>query len=68
MLLFVLNRRFEEEENVVQVTASITTACLCFHSADVNKMSGVMAVVRCGLTTRACGTSMINDIKLWENF
>ena len=67
-ILYTLNRRYEQEENVVQVGASITTAYLCFYSADINKMSGVMAVVFCGITTRAVGTVMINDLELWENF
>lgn len=72
MLVFVsqmLHRRLNVEENVVQVTATITVAYLCFYVAQmICHTSGVLAVVLCGITFKAFGEHLINDHALMESF
>jgi NhaP-type Na+/H+ or K+/H+ antiporter len=49
VILFYLDRRFEKEEVVLQVTATVTMGYLSFYTSEVAcKMSGVIAVVMCG--------------------
>ena len=49
-LLYLLNRRLDREENVVQVGSTITLAYLCYFTAEVAwETSGVMAVVAMGV-------------------
>jgi NhaP-type Na+/H+ or K+/H+ antiporter len=51
-ILFYLDRRYEKEEVVLQVTASVTMGYLAFYTSEVVcKMSGVIAVVMCGKCT-----------------
>lgn len=69
MLLFVLNRRLEREENVVQVAAVISVAYISFYVSEmVAGCSGVIAVVMCGITTQAFGGNMINSKHTMEAF
>lgn len=50
LILFFLDRRFEKEEAVMQVTATVTMAYLSFYTSEVVcHMSGVIAVVMCGM-------------------
>lgn len=68
-ILHITNRRLNMEENVLQVTATVTTAYLCYYVADaVCSTSGVIAVVFCGVTTKAFATPLINDPQLMESF
>lgn len=69
LLLFLLNRRLDKEENVLQVAATITMAYLSFFVAEILcRTSGVIAVVSCGITTQAFGSNMINDPHMMESF
>ena len=69
LLLFLLHRRLENEENVLQVAATITIAYLSFFVAEILcHTSGVIAVVSCGITTQAFGSNMINDQHMMESF
>lgn len=68
-VLFVLNRRFSREENVVQVTAIVAVAYLNYYVSDfVWKTSGVIATVAAGVTVKFIGRAMVNDLKLLEDF
>eukprot|EP00804_Cyclotella_cryptica_P028004 CCRYP_003873-RA/>CCRYP_003873-RA protein AED:0.08 eAED:0.08 QI:1873/1/0.87/1/0.85/0.75/8/36/800 len=68
-ILFNLNRRLSKDENVLQVTATIMTAYLSFFVSEIMAdCSGIIAVVFCGLTTKAFGISFINDSHLTEDF
>ena len=61
-LVYLLNKRFNAEESVVQVTATITTAYLSYYVAEaVLGMSGVISVVTCGIMTKFCASSIFND-------
>ena len=68
-LLLILNHRLEMEENVIQVAATVGIAYTTFFVAEiVAKCSGVIAVVFCGITVRAFGSSIINDPGLMQSF
>ena len=68
-ILFNLNRRLSKEENVIQVAATIMTAYLSFYVSEILAgCSGIIAVVFCGLTTKAFGEALINDSHLTEDF
>mmetsp|Transcript_27066 Transcript_27066/g.40073 ORF Transcript_27066/g.40073 Transcript_27066/m.40073 type:complete len:877 (-) Transcript_27066:218-2848(-) len=69
LVLFLLNRRFDHEENVVQVAATISIAYITFYTAEITlKMSGVIAVVVCGIATQGIGYNSINDQPMMESF
>jgi len=69
LILYLLNRRLSQEENVLQVASTITVAYLCYYVADaIAGTSGVISVVFCGIFTKAFGASLINDLALMENF
>jgi len=69
VVLFLLNRRFNHEESIVQVTATIATAYLCYYVAEaILHMSGVLAVVICGAVTKAFASSLINDPEMMHSF
>ena len=68
-ILSMFKRRLSQEENVVEVTASIAVAYLCYFVAEVTcGTSGVLATVFCGVTTKAFGQSLVNDPELLDNF
>lgn len=68
-VLYCLNKRLSAEENVLQVASTITCAYMCYYVADaVAHTSGVIAVVFCGVFTKAFGASMINDEGLMDSF
>lgn len=69
LILFLLDRKLNAEENVVQIVATITMAYLTFYVADpVCHTSGVIAVVFCGFVTKAFGQDMINDLHMMNSF
>ena len=69
LILFLLNRRLNVEENVLQITATITVAYLTYYTAEmVAHTSGVIATVVCGVITKQFGGTMINDRKMMESF
>ena len=52
-ITYLLSRRFNYEENIVQVMGSITMAYLCYYTADaVFGLSGVISVVVLGVYVR----------------
>lgn len=54
---------------MIQVTSTIMTAYLSFYVSEILAgCSGIIAVVFCGLTTKAFGESLINDSHLTEDF
>lgn len=65
----ILNRRLSREENVVEVAASVTTAYMCYYTAEVVwGCSGVIATVVAGLVIAAAGRPLINDWQLLQDF
>uniref|UniRef100_A0A7S3PWP7 Cation/H+ exchanger domain-containing protein n=1 Tax=Chaetoceros debilis TaxID=122233 RepID=A0A7S3PWP7_9STRA len=67
--MYLLNRRFNDEECVVQVMATFVTAYLTFYVAEpVLHTSGVIAVVICGITTRAFARMLIQDHEMMKKF
>lgn len=68
-ILYLFNRRLSAEENVLQVASTITIAYACYYVADaVAHTSGVIAVVFCGVFSKAFGASLINDMELLDSF
>lgn len=68
-LLYKLDRRLEKEETVVQVVSTVTVAYLSFYTAQIPcRMSGVIAVVVCGIVTRAFGGGLISDQGVMNSF
>ena len=68
-LLFNLNRRLSQEENTIQVTATITIAYLSFFVSEIIcHCSGIISVVVCGLTTKLFGETLLNDSHLTHDF
>lgn len=69
LILYLLNKRLEVEENVLQVASTVTVAYLAYYFSEmVLHMSGVIAVVFCGITTNAFASGMINDPDMMESF
>lgn len=69
LLVYLLNRRFNSEESIVQVFATITTAYLSYYVAEaVFGMSGVISVVTCGVATQFAASSIFNDPHMMEKF
>lgn len=68
-ILWILDRRFSREENIVEVTATAAMAYLGYYVAEVVcKTSGVIATVVAGVTVKFLGRAMLNDAKLLEDF
>ena len=69
VVLFLLDRRFNKEENVVQVTAVLALAYLNYYVSDfVAHTSGVIATVVAGLIVKFLGRASVNDIHLMDDF
>lgn len=69
VLLYYLDRRFNREENVVEVTATLGVAYLGFYVAEpVFETSGVLSTLTTGILVKYLGRAMINDPKLLEDF
>ena len=67
--LFNLNRRLSQDENSVQVASTIVVAYLAFFTSEIIcRCSGVIAVVFCGITTKAYGEILLNDLHLTHDF
>lgn len=68
-VLYKLDRRLDREETVAQVAATVTVAYLSFYTSEVVcKMSGVIAVVTCGILTKAFGGGFISDWQVMDAF
>lgn len=68
-IVYLLNRKFNYEESIVQVMASITSVYLCYYTADaVCGTSGVLAVVTLGVITKFYSSSLFNDIAMMDKF
>jgi len=68
-ILYRLDKRLNNENNVVQVAATVTTAYICFYTSEViSGCSGIIAVVICGITTAAFGGGFINNNQMMEDF
>jgi len=69
VILFLFDRRYEQEETVLQVASTAAMAYLSFYTSEiVCHMSGVIAVVTCGIVTKAFGDGLISDWKVMESF
>mmetsp|Transcript_22808 Transcript_22808/g.33682 ORF Transcript_22808/g.33682 Transcript_22808/m.33682 type:complete len:885 (-) Transcript_22808:166-2820(-) len=73
LFLWALNNRYNYEENVVQVMATIGFAYFSFYVAEgMLHLSGIMCVVFCAITAKYFAGSMINDQvsmgKFWDLF
>ena len=67
--LYLLNHRFTNAESAVQVSATVTTAYLCYYTADcVCGVCGIVATLTCGIVTRTFGSRMINNIPMMGSF
>lgn len=68
-IVYLLNRRFNYEESIVQVMASISSVYLCYYSAEaVFGMSGVISVLTMGVITKFYSGSLFNDTDMMEKF
>ncbi len=68
-ILFNLNRRLSVDENVVQVTSTITVAYLAFYVSEILAgCSGIISVLFCGVTTKAFGETLLNNTALTTDF
>lgn len=71
-LLFILtrlDRRFNREENVVEVTATMAIAYVGYYVAEpVWQTSGVIATLTAGVLVKFLGRAVINDAKLLNDF
>jgi len=68
-ILYLLDRKMDHEDTVLQVTATVAMAYLTFYTAEVvSGMSGVIAVVVCGLVTKSMGGGLIADWNVMNGF
>jgi NhaP-type Na+/H+ or K+/H+ antiporter/carbonic anhydrase len=68
-ILYMLNRRFNTEEKIVQVTATFCIAYVSYYIAEaVFHLSGVITVVFCGLITKYFASSLIIDHDMMDKF
>jgi NhaP-type Na+/H+ or K+/H+ antiporter len=68
-ILYKLDRRLDRDETVAQVAATVTVAYLSFYTSEVVcEMSGVIAVVTCGILTKAFGGGFISDWMVMDAF
>jgi len=68
-ILYILKRRFNHEESIVQVSITITVAYLSYYVAEVIlHFSGIIAVVICGITTKAFASTLITDQEMMSKF
>ena len=69
VVLYNLNRRLSGEDSVIQVVATISTAYLVFFTSEILAgCSGIIAVLFCGVTTKAFGETLYNDSRLSVHF
>ena len=68
-MLKMLNRRLSEEENVVQVVLTVSSAYLCYFTSEILcTCSGIMATIACGISVKVLGETFINDYNLTLHF
>jgi len=68
-ILYILKRRFNNEESIVQVAATVTVAYLSYYVAEVVlHFSGIIAVVFCGIITKAFASTLITDQVMMTKF
>lgn len=69
LILWFLNRRFNNEEKIVQITATFCIAYLSYYVGEaVLHLSGVITVLFCGLTTKFFADSLIIDHGMMNKF
>ena len=69
LILHLLRHRYNAEENIVQVSATVGIAYLSFYVAEIIlHQSGVIAVVFCGIVLKGYGSYVINDAVLMDKF
>ncbi|KAL3912314.1 MAG: hypothetical protein SGILL_006933, partial [Bacillariaceae sp.] len=67
--IYLLNRKFNYEESIVQVMATLTVAYLCYYTSEaVFGCSGVISVVTLGVLTKFYSSSLFNDPDMLEKF
>ena len=70
VILYNLSRRLSGEDSVIQVVATISTAYLVFFTSEILAgCSGIIAVLFCGVTTKAFGETFYNEhlsVHFWE--
>ncbi|GKZ01050.1 hypothetical protein MPSEU_001056700 [Mayamaea pseudoterrestris] len=68
-LISILNHRFNQEENVMEVAAMLGMIYAGYFVADyVCELSGVLATVIQGITIKFLGRAMMNDKRLLDDF
>jgi len=69
LMLKFLNRRLADEENVVQVVLTVSSAYLSYFTSEIICLcSGIMATIACGITVKVLGETFINDYMLTLHF
>ena len=69
LMLYLLNRRLSERENLVQVVLLISAAYLGYFVADVLAgCSGIMCTITAGIVVKVLGEPFINDRDLTLHF
>ena len=69
LMLKFLNRRLSDEENVVQVVLTVSSAYLSYFTSEIICLcSGIMATIACGITVKVLGETFINDYALTLHF
>ena len=69
LMLKVLNRRLSDEENVVQVVLTVSSAYLAYFCSEILAgCSGIMATIACGITVKVLGETFINNRGLTLHF
>lgn len=69
MMLKMLNRRLSDEENVVQVVLTVSSAYLAYFTSEILCLcSGIMATIVCGITVKVLGETFINNHALTLHF
>ena len=69
LIWYLLDRRFNREENVVEVTSTLAIAYTGYYVAEVVcGTSGVISTLACGITLKMFGQAMINNPDLLDDF
>mmetsp|Transcript_17588 Transcript_17588/g.35978 ORF Transcript_17588/g.35978 Transcript_17588/m.35978 type:complete len:745 (-) Transcript_17588:890-3124(-) len=68
-ILFHLDRRLSGEDSVIQVVTTISAAYLSFFTSEIlAHCSGIIAVLFCGVTVKAFGETLLNNLQLTHHF
>mmetsp|Transcript_12076 Transcript_12076/g.34529 ORF Transcript_12076/g.34529 Transcript_12076/m.34529 type:complete len:815 (+) Transcript_12076:107-2551(+) len=69
LMMYELDRRLDQENNVVQVALAVTVAYLAYYTAEMQfSMSGIVACVTCGILSSAYGKGLINDQSMMDSY